>query len=86
MLILLDLKMPLKNGFDVLKEIKRDVNLRCIPVIMLTTSSRTEDIQTALSLGANDFIVKPFKFPDFSEKLAKVGCYWVTVSNAKSAL
>jgi two-component system, response regulator len=80
-LILLDVKMPMKNGFEVLEEIKSHEILRLIPVVMLTTSSTTEDIEKALELGANDYIVKPVKFSDFHNKVSKIGYYWGLISD-----
>ena len=82
-LILLDVKMPMKNGFEVLEEIRANENLKNIPVVMLTTTSASEDIERALSLGANDYIVKPLKFCDFTNKVSKLGYYWGFVSDVK---
>jgi len=82
-LILLDVKMPMKNGFEVLAELKADEVLKKIPVVMLTTTSTSEDIDRAMSLGANDYIVKPITFLDFTEKVSKLGYYWGIVSDAK---
>jgi two-component system, response regulator len=81
-LILLDVKMPMKNGFEVLEELKKDQNLKKIPVVMLTTTSTSEDINKAMSLGANDYIVKPVKFADFTSKVQKLGYYWGIVSDS----
>lgn len=85
-LILLDVKMPMKNGFEVLEELRSDENLKKIPVVMLTTSSTSEDISKALLLGANDYIVKPIKFTDFTEKVKKLGYYWGIISDTKRIL
>lgn len=82
-LILLDVKMPMMNGFEVLEELKKDDLLSAIPVVMLTTTSTSEDINKALSLGANDYIIKPVNFSDFTEKVKKLGVYWGIVSDAK---
>jgi CheY-like chemotaxis protein len=82
-LILLDVKMPMKNGFEVLKEIKSNETLASIPVVMLTTSSTAEDIEMAMKLGANDYIVKPVRFDDFTHKVSKVGYYWGFISDAQ---
>ena len=82
-LILLDVKMPMKNGFEVLEIIKSDDVLKRIPVVMLTTTSTSEDIEHALALGANDYIVKPVKFSDFTNKVSKLGYYWGLVSDVK---
>ena len=83
MLVLLDIKLPLKDGFQVLEIIKSDEKLKKIPVVMLTTTSTTDDISKAIRLGANDFIVKPVKFAEFTEKVAKLGYYWGAVSDVK---
>ena len=81
-LVLLDIKLPLKDGFEVLKVIKSNEKYRAIPVIMLTTTSRTDDVQKALDLGANDYIVKPVRFPDFVEKVGALSHYWIFVSDS----
>jgi two-component system, response regulator len=82
-LILLDVKMPMKNGFEVLEELKADEKLKKIPVVMLTTTSTSEDIDKAMALGANDYIVKPVKLSDFMDKVSKLGYYWGVVSDSK---
>ena len=82
-LILLDVKMPLKNGFEVLEELKANEKLKKIPVVMLTTTSTSDDIAKAMILGANDYIVKPVKFSDFMDKVSKIGYYWGMVSDVK---
>lgn len=61
-LILLDLKMPGKGGHQALEEIKGDLNLRRIPIVVLTTSKKDEDIVRAYDLGASSFITKPVNF------------------------
>lgn len=80
-LVLLDIKLPIKNGFEVLKEIKSDDKIKHIPVVVLTTSSNGDDVHKALELGANDYIVKPVNFSDFVKKVAKIGNYWAIVSD-----
>lgn len=83
MLILLDIKLPLKSGFEVLKEVKSHENLKKIPIVVLTTTSTSDDIEKAMLLGANDYIVKPIKFAEFTEKVSKLGYYWGMVSDVK---
>ena len=85
-LILLDIKMPMKNGFEVLKEVKNDKKLKNIPVVMLTTTSTEKDIDKAILLGANDFIVKPVSFNQFTKKVNKLGYYWGLVSDIKKII
>ena len=84
-LVLLDIKLPRKDGFHVLQEIKSDEDYKTIPIVMLTTTSTSDDIQKALKLGANDYIVKPIKFQDFVEKVKGLGHYWAFVSDSQSS-
>lgn len=67
--ILLDLNMPLMNGFDTLKEIKSIGRFSEIPVYIFTTSSTSEDKQHAKKLGATDFITKPHHFSGWIKSL-----------------
>ncbi len=64
-LILLDLKMPIVDGFEVLETIKSDHSLKNIPVIILTSSERENDFERASKLGCHNYIVKPTSFDDF---------------------
>ena len=81
-LILLDIKLPLKDGFEVLQELKRENEFKHIPIVMLTTTSNSEDVRKALAMGANDYIVKPVKFSDFVNKVGQLGNYWAFVSDS----
>ncbi len=76
-LILLDLNMPRKDGREALAEIKTDPQLRRIPVVILTTSKREEDIARSYMDGANSFIVKPVTFEGLVEVMRTVGHYWL---------
>lgn len=76
-LILLDIKLPKVGGVEVLQKIKQDENLRLIPVIMLTTSDRDDEVYKCYKAGANGFITKPVKFAEFSEKVKTLKTYWV---------
>jgi CheY-like chemotaxis protein len=64
-LVLLDLNLPGKTGYDVLAEIKQDPGLRSIPVVVLTTTDKRRDIQRCYALGANAYIVKPMEVETF---------------------
>jgi two-component system, response regulator len=75
-LILLDLKMPKKNGYEVLQEIRSDPALRRIPVVALTTSKSEEDIARTYDLGVNSFIIKPVTFEGLVETMRELGRYW----------
>jgi CheY-like chemotaxis protein len=78
-LVLLDINMPKKNGFEVLAEMKGDPLLRMIPVVMLTTSSREADVLNAYSGGACSFVTKPVSFDRLKLIAGHFACYWTTV-------
>jgi CheY-like chemotaxis protein len=83
-LILLDINMPRKNGFEVLNEIKSDPALMHIPVIMLTTSDREADIVKSYAKGACSYITKPMDFDKFREVVKQFALYWVLVARVPS--
>ena len=76
-LILLDLNMPRKNGFEALAEIKADENLCKIPIIIFTTSKAPKDIEKAYLLGANCFVSKPNTLDEWCEKMGQLGRFWM---------
>jgi two-component system, chemotaxis family, response regulator Rcp1 len=78
-LILLDLNLPRKDGREVLAEIKADLDLRVIPVVVLTTSQHEADIRTAYGLHANYYIVKPADFQQFTKLVLSIEHFWFTV-------
>ena len=78
-LILLDLKMPRKDGHQALKEIKEDPDLRRIPVVILTTSRQEQDISRSYGLGVNSFITKPASFGALVETMRVLERYWFDV-------
>jgi len=80
-LILLDVKLPKKGGFEVLEALKTHPELKVIPVILLTTTGNREDIERGAKLGANDYIVKPVEFDNFVHKVKGLGKYWALISN-----
>lgn len=80
-LILLDLNLPRKSGFDVLQVLKADPNLKSIPVIMLTTSSAEEDIAKSYSLNANCFVTKPTDLAQFLEVVKTIEEFWLTIAS-----
>jgi len=83
-LILLDINMPKKNGFEVLKEIKEDRDLQHIPVVMLTTSDNERDIVKSYAKGACSFITKPMDFDKFGEVVKQFALYWALVARVPS--
>lgn len=76
-LILLDLNMPRKSGFETLKELKQDNTLRKIPVVIFSTSKASKDIETAYELGASCFVSKPNTFEEWCDKMGKLGRFWI---------
>jgi CheY-like chemotaxis protein len=78
-LILLDLNMPRKDGREALKEIKADVDLRRIPIVVLTTSKAEEDIVRTYDLGVNSYVTKPVTFKSLVELIKVLGNYWFEV-------
>jgi len=78
-IVLLDLNMPKKSGLDVLREIKADPALRCIPVVILTTSEAETDIVKCYDLGANCYIAKPISFAAFTKVVAMIEEFWFTI-------
>ena len=76
-LILLDLNMPRKNGFDVLKEIKENDQLKKIPIIIFTTAKTARDIDKAYELGANCYISKPQTVEEWTDIIHVLGRFWI---------
>jgi chemotaxis family two-component system response regulator Rcp1 len=83
-LIILDLRLPKKSGFDVLVEIKQDPALANIPVVVQSSSEAPIDIQRAYSLHANCYITKPAGFDEFSRTMRILADFWVTVAKLPS--
>lgn len=78
-MILLDLNLPRKDGREVLEEIKENAKLKCIPVVILTTSNSKEDIVRTYSNHANCYITKPVDFEQFLKVVQSIEDFWLTV-------
>ena len=78
--ILLDKKLPLVDGMEVLRAILADPRTRLVPVVMLTTSAEDRDVIESYQLGVNSYIVKPVDFEQFSETARQLGYYWLRVN------
>lgn len=76
-IVLLDLNVPRRNGIEVLAEIKADKHLRKTPVVILTTSRASEDVQRAYALYASSYLVKPLGLNEFRDMLRAVEDYWL---------
>ena len=79
-IVLLDINMPKKNGFEVLADIKADPQLRALPVVMLTVSDREEDIVRSFEQGACSYIRKPVSLTRFIAVVKQFELYWSLVS------
>ncbi|MBC8875021.1 MAG: response regulator [Planctomycetes bacterium] len=79
-LMLLDLKLPRKDGFEVLQWLRSQAALGRLPVVMLTSSSQTYDINRAYDLGANSYLVKPVGTDSLVDMLKTVELYWLIAS------
>jgi CheY-like chemotaxis protein len=79
-LLLLDLKLPRKSGLEVLEWIRGDAALRLLPVVVLTSSEESRDIDRAYALGVNSYLVKPIRFEDLLEMVKSIGMYWMILN------
>ena len=75
-LILLDLKMPKRDGREALREIKGDSRFKQIPVVVFTTSTDKEDIRYAYRMGVNSYVTKPVTFRDLVKLMEILSQYW----------
>lgn len=82
--ILLDLKLPRVDGLEVLRQIKANVKLRGVPIVVLTTSADNQDVKKAYELGANSYIVKPVDFDKFVEVASQIEIYWTVLNSRPS--
>jgi CheY-like chemotaxis protein len=78
--ILLDLKMPRLDGMQVLRQLKADEQMRLIPVVVLTSSRESLDLQACYRLGINAYVVKPVRFIEFVEAVKRTGVFWTLIN------
>jgi len=77
-IVLLDLKMPVMNGFEVLRWVRSQPKLKRLPIIILTGSVHETDTRTAYEEGANSYLIKPANFNELVETIKNVGDFWLT--------
>lgn len=78
--VLLDLKMPKVDGLEVIRQLKQDERLRCVPLVVLTSSRESRDLEECYRLGVNAFVVKPVRFGEFVEAVKQVGAFWAIIN------
>lgn len=78
--VLLDVKLPLVDGLEVLKRIRGEERTRALPVVMLTSSDEQEDLLRSYQLGVNSYVRKPIDFTRFQETVAQLGLYWALIN------
>lgn len=78
--MLLDLKLPRRSGLEVLQWVRAQKSLRRLPVVVLTSSNQTQDVNRAYDLGANSYLVKPVEFDDLKQMIGKIHIYWVALN------
>ncbi len=79
-LIIADIKMPLVNGFEVIKEMKSDEKRKIIPIVILSSSTDEHDIKTAYELGVNAYVVKPIEYSKFTDTLTQISKFWLQMN------
>ena len=75
-LILLDLKLPKVDGFEVLKRLRADARTRFLPIVILTASQEEQDLVQGFKLGTNGYIRKPVDIAEFTRSVHQLGLYW----------
>lgn len=78
--ILLDLNMPVLDGWEVLRRLRADRRTHRIPIVIISTSDRSQDVEKSYELGANSFVVKRFESKDPGGYLAETARYWVELN------
>jgi CheY-like chemotaxis protein len=84
-LVLLDLHMPVVNGFEVLRRLRADPRTRFVPVVILSSSVEEQDLFRGYSLGANSWVRKPADFNQFVDVVHELGLYWLLLNEQPPA-
>jgi two-component system, response regulator len=81
-LVLLDLKLPRVDGFEVLQQVRANPRTALLPVVVLTASKEKEDIVRSYSLGTNGYVGKPVDFAEFVEAARTLGAFWIGLNES----
>jgi two-component system, response regulator len=81
-LVLLDLKLPVIEGLEVLRRIRGNPRTRRLPVVILTSSKEEQDVAASYDLGVNSYIRKPIDFGQFAEAVKQLGLYWLVINES----
>jgi DNA-binding response OmpR family regulator len=79
-LVLLDLKLPRKDGLEVLSTLRQNPRTELLPIVILTSSKEERDLIEGYRLGANSYVRKPVDFDQFSEAVRQLGLYWLVLN------
>ena len=82
--VLLDIKLPLVDGIEVLRSIRADARTRHLPVVMLTSSAQASDLTACYDLGVNSYIVKPVDVDAFFTTVRQIGRYWTVLNHPEA--
>jgi two-component system response regulator len=85
-IVLLDLKLPRVDGFEVLRRVREDHRTKLLPIVILTTSNEEQDRVKGYGLGANSFVRKPVQFDQFIEAVRQLGLYWLILNEPAPTL
>lgn len=78
--VLLDIKLPKIDGLELLGMIRKQPELRHLPVVLLTSSREEQDVLRGYQLGSNAYVVKPVAFPDFIKAIQDLGVFWAVIN------
>jgi two-component system response regulator len=83
--VLLDLKLPKIDGFEVLRQVRADHRFAAMPIIALTSSAEERDIAASYSLGVNSYLAKPVSFRSYQQAIESLGTYWMLLNRTPGA-
>jgi DNA-binding response OmpR family regulator len=83
--VLLDLKLPKISGLEVLQRVRASHSLRCIPVVVLTSSREETDLVKAYDLATNAYVVKPVRFDAFTNAVKEIGVFWAVLNTTPTS-